>query len=282
MSGRDDVAVPFVPETIQLHEGDEENPYDWSMTAPLAWTGTFRGKVGRLRVPASPTEPFTTDLASVPRFLTWLFPRYGKYTKAAVLHDYFCRNIGTETVAVYATQEAPAEKGAEAAEPQLLELADRSDADEIFRLAMTELGVPWARRWLMWSAVNWATLFTSLRTGRSSKPVLRWVGVAVLALAVVATAALVWGGVSWIVDEPVDWRWLRITGLVIVASSAIAAGLIVAGYLAQGRWDRWLVCLAAFGMTIASLPLLAVGLMIALLLVLYLLFEDAFSGGGLC
>ena len=25
--------------------------------------------------------------ASVPQWLTWLFPRYGKYTKAAVLHD---------------------------------------------------------------------------------------------------------------------------------------------------------------------------------------------------
>jgi hypothetical protein len=31
---------------------------------------------------------FFTDLASVPRFLWWLFPPYGKYTRAAIIHDY--------------------------------------------------------------------------------------------------------------------------------------------------------------------------------------------------
>ena len=54
--------------------------------------------------------------------------------------------------------------------------------------------------------------------------------------------------------------------------------MLSAGYVAQGRWDRCLVYLAAFGMTIASLPLLAAGAVIALLLVAYVLFEDAFSG----
>jgi len=31
---------------------------------------------------------FVTDLASVPRALWWLYPPHGKYTRAAVLHDY--------------------------------------------------------------------------------------------------------------------------------------------------------------------------------------------------
>ncbi|RSM34604.1 DUF1353 domain-containing protein [Amycolatopsis balhimycina DSM 5908] len=32
-----------------------------------------------------------SDFASVPRFLVWLIPRYGRYTKSAVLHDHLCR-----------------------------------------------------------------------------------------------------------------------------------------------------------------------------------------------
>lgn len=31
---------------------------------------------------------FKTDFASTPRFLWAFFPPYGKYTEAAVLHDY--------------------------------------------------------------------------------------------------------------------------------------------------------------------------------------------------
>jgi Protein of unknown function (DUF1353) len=33
---------------------------------------------------------FTTDFASVPRVFVWFLPRYGRYTKAAILHDYLC------------------------------------------------------------------------------------------------------------------------------------------------------------------------------------------------
>src|SRR5471032_1888603 len=51
------------------------------MTEELTWSGAFHGSVRQLKVPASPEHPFSTDLASVPRSLTWLFPRYGKYTK---------------------------------------------------------------------------------------------------------------------------------------------------------------------------------------------------------
>lgn len=65
------------------------------MTTPLRWTGTHRGQVRQLEVPRAP-EPFTTDLASAPRILTWLLPGYGKYTKAAVLHDYLCQRFGAD------------------------------------------------------------------------------------------------------------------------------------------------------------------------------------------
>jgi hypothetical protein len=269
--------VPFVPESLRLCETGPDAPDDWSMTAPLTWTGTFRGKIGRLLVPASVNDPFITDLASVPRSLTWLIPRYGMYTKAAVLHDYLCQTVGKETIAVYPTPATAAEDDDEPKESELITLEDRSDADEIFRLAMTELGVPWARRWLMWSAVSWTTLWTSLWPGRSSKPALRWIGRVVLFASVVTVGLLEWLGVAWFVGDS-GWRWLRIVVLVVAGAAAAAAGVLAAGYVAQGRWDRWLVYLAALGMTVASLPLLAVSVVIAVLLVFYLLFEDAFSG----
>jgi Protein of unknown function (DUF1353) len=57
-----------------------------------------------------------TDFASVPRVFVWFLPRYGRYTKAAILHDYLWREA------------VPAGK---------LRLAE---ADVIFRHAMHELG----------------------------------------------------------------------------------------------------------------------------------------------
>lgn len=77
--------------------------------------------ITRLDVP----EDDVTDLASVPRFLTWLVPRYGRHTLAALLHDNLQdhRTISSE------------------------------QADKIFRDSMRDTGVPLSRRWLMWSAV---------------------------------------------------------------------------------------------------------------------------------
>ncbi len=70
-------------------------------------------------------EDDVTDLASVPKVLTWLIPRYGRHTLAALLHDYL--------------QEEPS--------------VTPEEADTLFRNAMGETTVPLARRWLMWSAV---------------------------------------------------------------------------------------------------------------------------------
>lgn len=76
-----------------------------------------------------------TDFASVPRIFVWFLPRYGRYTLAAVLHDYLWRQR--------------ASTGA----------MDYIDADGLFRRAMRELDVPFLRRWIMWAAVRWGALF---------------------------------------------------------------------------------------------------------------------------
>jgi Protein of unknown function (DUF1353) len=266
--------VTFTPDSIRLQEGGEQTPDDWFMTTTLTWTGTFRAKTGRLQVVASEAAPFETDLASVPRPLTWLIPRYGRYTKAAVVHDYYCRHFAEEAVVVLPRQGTPGEPPPDQ-EVDAIELEDRSDADELFRLAMTELKVPWISRWLMWTAVTWATLLTSLRTGRSSKGGLRWIGRGLLLAAGIAVLiVVVLGAPRVVLDASFGWAWLRVVVLVLVVWAALATSVLVAGYVAQGRWDRWLVYLAALAFTIVALPLLLPAAIAAFFLGLYLLLED--------
>ncbi len=88
----------------------------------------YEGNTDVFEVP----KGFTTDFASVPRVFTWLLPRYGRWTQAAVLHDF------------------------------LWDLSrrgqfEKADADGIFNRALRELDVPFLRRWVMWSAVRWAS-----------------------------------------------------------------------------------------------------------------------------
>jgi Protein of unknown function (DUF1353) len=95
---------------------------DWELLRILEYVGNR----DRFEVP----EGMETDFASVPRVFVWFLPKYGRYTKAAILHDYLWRSA------------VPAGK---------LTLAE---ADGIFRRAMWELGVPFLRRWMMWGAVR--------------------------------------------------------------------------------------------------------------------------------
>lgn len=82
-----------------------------------------------------------TDFASIPFFLTWLVPKDGTHTPAAVLHDAL---IGGQKDVDYETSADET-------------IPDRH-ADYLFREAMKQTGVPWLRRWIMWAAV-------ALRTG---------------------------------------------------------------------------------------------------------------------
>jgi hypothetical protein len=90
----------------------------FALVAPVR----YRGKHESFLVPAGQD----TDFASVPVGITWLIPRYGRWTKAAILHDYLWRTG----------------------------VVSKRDADGIFRRALRELGVPLYKRWLMWTAVR--------------------------------------------------------------------------------------------------------------------------------
>lgn len=73
---------------------------------------------------------FKTDLASTPKFLWLTFPPFGKYTDAAIVHDYLYSKD-----CVY-------------------NAIDRAMADKIFLELMKELGVPLWKRQAMYRAVR--------------------------------------------------------------------------------------------------------------------------------
>ena len=131
----------------------------WVTLRPLI----YHGKRETFEVPIKQG----TDFASVPRPFVWFLPRYGRYTKAAILHDYLCR------VKVEAGD------------------LSRADADGIFRQAMRTLEVPFLRRWIMWAAVRVAAATTA--TGRKGWLRHSWqvLPIAALALPIVLPAAAV-------------------------------------------------------------------------------------------
>lgn len=120
--------MPFQPGQVPLKERGLDAPFDFVTLAPLTYSSAGSDLVS---VPAD----FPTDLATVPHLLTWYVPRYGLYTKAAIIHDHQC---------------------------QVLRPERRFFGDRIFREGLAELQVPWARRWIMWAAVTWATILANL------------------------------------------------------------------------------------------------------------------------
>ena len=72
-------------------------------------------------------QGFETDFASVPRFFWRIVPPWGRYSPAAVVHDY-----------LYSTGKV-----------------SREDADRAFLTLMQRLGVPAWKRSIMYWAVRW-------------------------------------------------------------------------------------------------------------------------------
>lgn len=121
-----------------------------------------------------------TDFASVPRVFVWFIPRYGRYTKAAILHDYLCSKV------------VPAHT------------ISRIEADGIFRQAMRELGVPFLRRWIMWAAVRLGALTN--QAGREKWWTQAWRVALITALALpVVTPAAVVIAISFLVFNVIDF-----------------------------------------------------------------------------
>ena len=87
----------------------------WTLVVPFEY---HVGELGSGEVIKAP-EFFITDFASIPRLFWSILPPWGRYGKAAIIHDYCYRS----------------------------HLYDRLRCDEIFLEAMGVLGVrPWTRR----------------------------------------------------------------------------------------------------------------------------------------
>ena len=69
---------------------------------------------------------FVTDFASVPRALWSIFPPFGRYSKAAVFHDWLYRE----------------------------DIMDRDKADKAFLDCMEHLRVPPSQRWAMYAGLR--------------------------------------------------------------------------------------------------------------------------------
>lgn len=155
---------PFASLTQQTH-------ILWRLDRPMIYQGNYE----IWEVP----EGYITDLASVPRLAVWLIPRYGVYTPAAILHDYFCDAVNDG---------AP--------------IVSRADADGLFRRCLRELGVSGPKRWMMWAAVRAA----SRMSGAKLKDWLWFLLILVPAVTFVAIPAIVvqiWVTAFW----AIEWFW---------------------------------------------------------------------------
>src|SRR5215471_7818967 len=167
--------------TVDVRQYDAK---DWSLLAALEYTAQRE----RFTVP----KDSQTDFASVPRVFVWFIPTYGKYTKAAILHDDLCRR---------------AEAGH----------FSRREADGVFRQAMRLQEVPFLRRWVMWTAVRWGSLASKGGSKDWWKDAWRVLPISLLVLPVllppalfILAALLVWHLVelvAWVLLE--SWRRIQ-------------------------------------------------------------------------
>lgn len=105
----------------------------WRLIDHLVWHGVTRdGQPETFEIPCGQD----TDFASTPKSLWAEFPPYGQYTAAAIAHDHFWRQLAPAGVMTY------------------------RDADRHLRIMLAAAGVPWLRRWTMFSAVRWGSLLT--------------------------------------------------------------------------------------------------------------------------
>ena len=135
----------------------------------------------------------STDFASIPSFLTWLIPKDGSHTPAAVLHDALIGGRRGDDFETSADGDG---------------VPDRH-ADYLFREAMKSNYVPWLRRWAMWAAVvlRTLTITTSWPEG-ASKPTSRKRWLRILPVAVAAGWwAILSAGMALDVPDLISDRW---------------------------------------------------------------------------
>jgi hypothetical protein len=195
----------------------------FTIEQPFIYADPVRGDFIVPKVGLDP--PFVTDLASVPLVTSWLVPKDGTHTPAALVHDALIRKKDEPIV----------HDGPE---------VSRHEADRIFLEAMAHLEVPYLRRWMMWSAVTIATLVTP-GEGRA-----HWYWRTVLSVVLAALFAVGFTSVLDLVDlheirVPLV-GWAVSTSLPWMgderASTEVLGGFVaavVAAFVTPLLWLRW-------------------------------------------
>ena len=116
----------------------------WRLEEPLRYEVGAEGSGLVVTVPAG----FVTDGASIPRFMQAVLPPFGKWSRAAILHDYLWRAVADGR---------PVEISGYGV------IAHRRGADAIFHEAMLVCGVSKWLAWAMWAAVRLADRFPALQ-----------------------------------------------------------------------------------------------------------------------
>lgn len=195
----------------------------------------------------------STDFASIPFFLTWLVPKDGTHTPAAVLHDAL---IGGKKDVHYETS--------------ALETVPDRHADYLFREAMQQTGVAWLRRWIMWAAVALRSLTVRIRknetTGEETESK-RWGRILVIGL-----VTGVWAVISaimaldvpdvirtdrdlpWLDGRPLLSEVLNAVGMVAVGTAVLA---VVFGITVRSTRGISAGALAGVAVGFLGLPMLA-------------------------
>lgn len=141
------------PISIELKRVPGDGPEEWYVTRRIAYRDRRCEALGEppIVVPRAPLD-FKTDLTSVPQLFTWLVPRTGRHLPAALIHDaltppFYGKDAQGDPLPDW---EGPAD-------------IDQLTADRIFREAMADLGTPFLRRWMVWSAVSLPTAWKANR-----------------------------------------------------------------------------------------------------------------------
>ena len=167
----------------------------------------------------NPTTENPTDLASIPLFMRWFENPYGVHTLAAIIHDELI--VGT------------ANGGA---------LGSDTLSDTFFREMMRSAGVPWLKRWIMWSAV-------ALRSRLAAGSYRFWSVVGWMVLAVIGLTAFGWAVGSSVFSwaHPVDVGQLFALAVILPLLASLLWGRQAGAGLIAAVGALWIVPAAVFG-----------------------------------
>jgi Protein of unknown function (DUF1353) len=129
--------------TDKLEVSPNDDCSSWTIASPFRYWLTELHKGDVITIPTGAQ----TDFASIPRVFWAIMSPYGRYGKAAIVHDYLYRNGGYVNVA-------------EDGQPIRMRQFSRAECDQILYDAMVCSGVNWLQRKIIYAGVRvggWAS-----------------------------------------------------------------------------------------------------------------------------